>query len=178
MKKILTVLFLCIIFNAQSQESKHVENIFSIKAGAIGAWISYEKAFDAKFTVNSEIGYEGGMLKGTDDKIDYVFTTILSVEPRYYYNLNKRQAKGKNTNKNSANYLGAELLYVPDIFSATNRNNVYINKALSIIPKYGLRRSITNKLIFEFAFGVGYSWIENSQNGLTATMDLRINFCL
>lgn len=178
MKYILTVFFFNIFFISFSQENKKAEDIFALKAGLIGGWVSYEKVLNENFTLNSEIGYEGGFLKGTNDKVDYVFTTIFSLEPRYYYNFNKRQVKGKNTNNNSANYISSEIFYVPDLLSSTNRENLDLNKSFGIIPKYGLRRNISDNLIFEFAIGIGYAWGENNTNGVTSTLDLRLNLKL
>lgn len=178
MKYILKVIFLSIFFTTFSQEKNKAEDIFSLKAGLIGGWVSYEKALNNNFTLNSEIGYEGGFLKGTNDKVDYVFTTIFSVEPRFYYNFNKRIEKGKNTNNNSANYLSSEIFYVPNLLSSSNRENLDVNKSFGIIPKYGLRRSISKNLIFEFAIGIGYAWGENNINGVTSTLDLRLNLKL
>ncbi|HFS67123.1 MAG TPA: hypothetical protein ENK67_02820 [Flavobacteriia bacterium] len=54
-------------------------------------------------------------MKGTNNKVDYIFTSIISAEPRYYYNFNKRIEKGKKILNNSTNYISAELFYVPDI---------------------------------------------------------------
>ncbi|PQJ76669.1 hypothetical protein [Polaribacter glomeratus] len=94
------------------------------------------------------------------------------------YNFEKRNEKGKNTNNNSANYFSKEIFYVSDLLSSTNRNNLTINKAFGLIPKYGLRRALSEKLNFEFAFGLGYSWGGNNINGIASSIDLRINLKL
>lgn len=178
MKNILTAIFFITFFNIYSQDNKKVEDILSLKAGLIGGWVSYEKTISNNLTLNNEIGYEGGLLRGTNNKIDYVFTTIFSMEPRYYYNFKRRQEKRKNTNNNSANYISSEIFYVPDLLSSTNRENLDVNKSFGIIPKYGIRRSISDKLIFEFAIGIGYAWGENDVNGVTSTLDLKISLKL
>ena len=147
-----------------------------IKIGLIGGWLSYEKAISENFTIDTEIGYGGGFMKGTDDKTDYIFTLIISAEPRYYYNFNKRIEKGRKTLNNSANYLSAELFYVPDLLTATNRNNVTVNKSFGIIPKWGFRRSLSEKINFEFAIGIGYAWGENNIDGLTSALDLKFGY--
>jgi hypothetical protein len=178
MRKILTIFFLSTIFITYSQENNKSEDVFGLKVGLIGGWFNYEKSLNNNFTLNSEIGYEGGFLKGTNDKVDYVFTSVFSLEPRYYYNFDKRQEKNKETKNNSANYLGLEIFYVPDLLSSSNRKSIDVNKSLSIIPKYGLRRSISDNLVFEFAFGVGYAFGENNINGVTTALDLRLNLNL
>jgi hypothetical protein len=178
MKKILTIAFIFTMFISFSQENRNTEDIFGIKVGLIGGWINYEKALNKNLTINGEIGYEGGFLKGINSKVDYVFTTIFSVEPRYYYNFEKRQNKGKKTDNNSANYISSEFFYVSDLLSSTNRENLGVNKSFGIIPKYGLRRTISGNLSFEFAFGIGYAWGENNINGVTSALDLRLNLKL
>ncbi|PQJ68719.1 hypothetical protein [Polaribacter butkevichii] len=178
MKKIITAIFLSAFFVTYSQENKNTVDVFGLKAGLIGGWVSYEKALSNNFTLNSEVGYEGGFLKGTNDKVDYVFTTVFSLEPRFYYNLKKREDKGKKTKNNSANYISSEFFYVPDLLSSSNRENLNVNKSFGIIPKYGLRRSVSDNLIFEFAIGAGYAWGENEINGITAALDLRFNLKL
>ena len=179
MKKTLLLLILLTTTITYAQKNNNgSENIFGIKIGLIGGWLNYEKSLSEKITLNTEFGYEGGFLKGTDSKIDYVFTSTFSIEPRYYYNFEKRKEKGKKTNNNSANYFSTEILYVSDLLSSTNRNNLTINTSFGLIPKYGLRRVLSKKLNFEFAFGLGYSWGENNINGITSALDLRISLKL
>jgi len=178
MKKIFFVLFFATTLTYAQKNNNSSEDIFGIKIGLIGGWLNYEKSLSEKITLNTEIGYEGGFLKGTDNKIDYIFTTTFSIEPRYYYNFEKRKEKGKKTNNNSANYFSTEIFYVSDLLSSSNRNNLKIIKSFSLIPKYGLRRVLSEKLNFEFAFGLGYSWGENSINGIASSLDLRINLKL
>lgn len=175
MKKILVAIFMITFFATNAQENTKAEDIFTLKAGLIGGWISYEKALGDVFTLNSEVGYEGGFLRGTtNNKLDYVFTSTLSLEPRYYYNFNMRQNKGKSIKNNTANYISAELFYVPDVFSSTNRKNLQVQKSFGIIPKYGLRRNLSENLVFELAIGFGYLWGENNAKGRTAALDLRL----
>ena len=176
MKKLITVVFFSLSSFVFSQEK--AVDVFSVKTGFIGAWISYEKALNDKFTLDAEIGYEGGFLKGTDNNIDYVFTTTFSLEPKYYYNFNRREKKGKKTINNSANYISSEIYYVPNLLSSTNRNNIEVNKSFGFLPKYGLRRSISESLTFEFAVGIGYVWGENNINTATFGLDLRLNLNL
>lgn len=178
MKNFLTTTFILTMFISFSQENKYAEDVLGVKIGLIGGWINYEKALNDNVTINSEIGYEGGFLKGTNNKVDYVFTTIFSLEPRYYYNFEKRHNKEKKTVNNSANYLSSEIFYVSDLLSSTNRDNLGVNQSFGIIPKYGLRRVISGDLSFEFAFGIGYAWGANSINGVASALDLRINLKL
>lgn len=178
MKHILTLLMLSAFVFSFSQENKKAEDIFGLKVGLIGGWISYEKALNDNFTVEAEVGYFGGFFKGTNSKLDYAFTSSIRLQPKYYYNFNRRQERGKNTNNNSANFIATEIYYIPDFLTSTNRDNINIVESFGIVPKYGLRRSISENLIFEFAAGVGYSWGENNNNGAIPALDLRLHWKL
>ncbi len=176
MKKIIILSGLLFAVCSYSQvENNGTEDLFGFKIGAVGAWINYEKSLTKKFTLNGEIGYEGGFLKGTDNDLDYIFTSTISLEPKYYYNILNRKSKNKNINKNAANYFGSEFCYVPNWLTSTNRNGVEVQESFLIVPKYGLRRSLSKKLSFEFAFGIGYILNKNSSDNITYVLDLRIH---
>ncbi|MFK5878208.1 MAG: DUF3575 domain-containing protein [Flavobacteriaceae bacterium] len=182
MKKtiITSIMFLAITFYAKAQSEQTLVDRFSVKAGLIGVWVGYEKAFSDHFTLNSEIGYEGDFFWGTsqNDDFNYIASLSFSVEPRYYYNVARRIRKGKKTRNNSANFISAEIYAVPDWLTSSNANNVTIVKTFGIVPKYGLNRSISEHLNFEFAIGAGYAWGEDNYSGVAAALDLRLSFDL
>lgn len=178
MRKLLVLVCLLNLGFAYAQEEPQTEDTYGVKLGLIGAWGFYEKAIGNDFTLNSEIGYIGGFLRGTDAKLDYVFTSVINLEPRYYYNLKSRHNKGKDIAKNAANYLGVELYYVPDLLSSSNRAGIDVSKAFGLIPKYGFKRNLSELINFEFAFGIGYSWGEHNINGTVVGLDLRLGFNL
>ena len=178
MKSSLALILLFFIASSYSQENQNsngVEDILSAKAGFLGAWLSYEKAIAENISLNGEIGYEGGLTGGNSD-LDFILTTTFSVESRYYYNLLNRIEKGKNTNNNAGNYLALDLIYTPDLLTSSDKGNIDVVENFSILPKWGLRRSLSTKLFFEFALGVGYSWGEYDNNNATAGLDLRVGY--
>lgn len=121
------------------------------------------------------MGYSGGLMKGTDQKLDYILTTKIIVSPRYYYNIEKRFKNGKKTMNNSANFIAIDLSYLPDWGTSTNRKNVGVDKSFAIIPKYGLRRAISKNLNFHFDFGVGYQWNDQNNKGLDVSLTLMLD---
>lgn len=166
-----------VVLFSNAQEKQKLEDIFSIETGLIGIWINYEKTLSDRFTINTEFGYAGGILKGTYDRsVDYIFTSILSLEPRYYYNFGKRVEKAKNVTNNAANYFTAEFYYVPDWLTKTNRLNAGIESNFGIIPKYGFRRNLTQNLNFDFAVGLGYSSAKYRDNNLQTALDIRLSY--
>lgn len=71
------------ISNAQeNNKNNEIKDIFSVKAGFLGAWLSYEKAITKNLSVNSEIGYEGGLTGGNSD-LDFILTSSLALEPKF-----------------------------------------------------------------------------------------------
>ncbi len=177
MKKIIILAFLGITLFSNAQEKQELKDLFSVEAGLIGVWINYEKTLSDKFTLNTEFGYAGGILKGTNGhSLDYLFTTIFSLEPRYYYNFNKRLEKEKNITNNSANYLAIDFSYVPDWFTETNRQGASITSSTNIIPKWGFRRNIIQNLNFDFATGLGYSSASHRDYNLQIALDIRLSY--
>jgi hypothetical protein len=176
MKKIFFFFGFIIAISICAQEK--ATDVFNAKIGLIGAWISYEKAVSPEFTINGEIGYEGGFFYSDwiDNDLNYVFTTTLSLEGRFYYNFKHRIEKEKNTKNNSANYLALEATYTPDWGTAENSKNINVLKTFSVIPKYGLRRNLSEKFNFEFAVGPGYQWTENGNDGAILGIDVKFGY--
>jgi len=90
--------------------------------------------------------------------------------------LNKRIKKSKNVNNNAANYISAELFFVPNILTITNRDNISYNKSFGIIPKYGIRRNISKRMSFEFALGLGYAWRDDGDSSISGALDLKFTY--
>lgn len=176
MKKISILFVLTLSIFCFSQEK--ATDLFNLKAGFIGGWIGYEKALSSEITLNGEVGYEGGLyyssMLGND--LNYIFSTTLSLEGRYYYNFNRRIEKGKNTRNNAANYLGLEATYTPDWGTSSSVDNISILRTFTLIPKYGFRRNISDKFNFEFSVGPGYQWTESRNDGLVLGVDARFGF--
>ncbi|WP_194767526.1 hypothetical protein [Tamlana sp. I1] len=165
------ITFLGLLNQGEAQEG--LKENFNFKIGAIGAWVAYEKPLNDSFLIDAEIGYIGGILNS-----EFIFTTSIELEPRYYYNFSKRIQKGKNTINNSGNYFAVQLSYIPDIFTAKTPNNANIDvlKTFSAIPTFGLRRNITKGLNFDFEFGVGYLWAKGYENEVTANLLIGLSY--
>lgn len=73
-----------------------------------------------------------------------------SINYRYYYNLNERAAKGKNTNNNSASYLSMD---VASIFPRLSDKSNQYDYQLSITPNWGIQRNVATTANGEFAIG-------------------------
>lgn len=140
------ILFITILLSVGSFAQEKATDVFSVKAGFLGAWIGYEKAVSHSITINGEVGYVAGFAYSYSstfgDELTYVFTTELNLEGWYYYNFKRRIKKGKNTDNNGANYLGLQMNYTPD-WGTIISNNRQVNQQFTIYTNYGFRRNLS-----------------------------------
>lgn len=171
MKKIIFLITMALMSSLQSLHAQEgLKENFNIKVGVLGCWVAYEKPLSDAFLLNAEIGYTGGILNS-----ELIFTSTIALEPRYYYNINKRIKKDKNIEHNSANYFALQLSYVPDILTVT-KNNINVVKTFGLVPTYGLRRNISGGFNFDFEFGVGYLWSKELENEVTSNLFIGFSY--
>lgn len=82
-------------------------------------------------------------------------TPVITVEPRWYYNLNKRKSLTQNISGNSANFLTIQVSYHPNWFVISNYDNLQIADQISLIPTWGIKRNIGRHLTYEAGLGLG-----------------------
>jgi hypothetical protein len=178
MKKVIIVLILAFNLNANAQEVPVEKSIFGIQTGFgvhTGIWFNNESKLSSSIALRSEIGLEKDFTVGDHyDGAGFILQPVLTVEPRYYYNLEKRNAKGKKTANNSGNYVSIRTSYHPDWFVINLADNVTKTADLAIVPTWGLKRQIGNHFTYETALGFGYRVVylkENSVNGNVQNVD-------
>jgi len=147
---------------AQQTTASVEKSLFNVQAGAIGIWASHEARLSNKWALRTEIGldlwsYEtysyntaGETRKGS------VLVPSIAIEPRWYYNIQKRADKGRYTANNSANFLTLAIKYYPDLFVVGGPDNLKVRDQISFIPKWGIRRAIAQSgFNYELGIGVG-----------------------
>lgn len=146
---------------SKAQNDVSVEqSIFGIQTGFLGIWAHNEVRLTDNIALRSEIGFDTGLFSsnkhysGAD--VGVVFVPSLSLEPRWYYNLNKRAGKGRNIGNNSGNFLGLKINYRPDWFSLSNVETGRFADNVAIIPKWAIKRTVANHFTYEAGIGVGY----------------------
>ena len=169
--KLLTSLFItlsCFTTQAQTTEdtattapSTVEKSLFNIQTGLLGVWVSHEAGLSNSLVLRTEVGLDGFGSIGAEEDIFGLAPTI-NIEPRWYYNIAKRARKGRNTEHNSANFVGLSARYAPDWFFITgDEGNVY--NQVYIVPKWGLRRNIgKSRFNYEFDLGIGYAFYERT----------------
>jgi hypothetical protein len=175
MKKILALIFLGLNLNANCQTVGVEKTFFSIQTGLAGIWINNETKLSNSIALRSEIGIEHDFFVGDQyDEAGFILQPVLTLEPRYYYNLEKRNSRGKKTSKNSGNYLSLKTSYHPDWFVLNLDENNTKTADLSIIPTWGIKRQIGSNFTYEAGLGLGYRIVylkPNYYNGSSQNVD-------
>lgn len=173
MKNLKYYLFLSFLilltFPCHSQENitnKSDRSIFGIQTGFLGIWVHNETALSSQWYLRSEAGLNlgfggGGSYNQFKNAIGVTegaaIVASVSLEPRFYYNLDKRRQNEKNVFANSANFIALNTNYFPGwLVAAQNRENVGYTKQISFIPYWGIKRTIHKHLTYEAGAGLGY----------------------
>lgn len=153
MKKVYIIALFTISSLVLSQEnSASVEkSIFNIQTGFVGFWANNGLKLSNSIALRSEIGIEPIWLVGEGT----VWHPNFRLEPRYYYNLEKRVEKGYTINNNSGNFFGIALNYRPDAVVFSNNKDLKTIESISVVPKWGIRRNLGNNFNYEAGFGIG-----------------------
>lgn len=178
MKKIacvFTIFLFCLSLKAQNAGVE--KSIYNIQTGFLGIWINNEYRLLNEFSLRSEIGFDGLINGCSSCDTKYGLTPVLILEPRWYYNIAKRNLRNRGVN-NSANFTAVTFRYNPDWFVISNVDNARIYDQISIIPKWGLRRNIgSSNFNYEAGIGIGVRFYLNENLSETAAdLHLRIGY--
>ena len=185
MKKIILTLIFCgLTLIVTSQNTSVEKSTYGIQTGFLGIWAHNETKLSNQIALRSEIGFDNGIWGGDFyDGTGFLMTPVITLEPRLYYNLNKRVSKSRRIDGNSGDFISLKTSYHPDWFVISNNDNVSIISDISIIPTWGLRRNIGNHFTYETGIGIGYSYVFAKQAGFlenkneaTLNLHLRIGY--
>jgi hypothetical protein len=172
------ILLLWVIVCSQFSKAQTVgveKSIYNVQAGILGVWFNHEVRLSDEITLRGEIGLDAG-LRGGDwsDKTVYALTPKLALEPRWYYNIEKRNSKGKYVKNNSGNFLALGVNYYPDWFVISNLDNASVSNQITIIPKWGIRRTIAqSNFSYELGIGIGKRYYFDDKTWVNAA-DLHV----
>ncbi|WP_422104379.1 hypothetical protein [Winogradskyella sp.] len=164
-KQVLTLLFLGLTLIVKSQNSTEQvqkssveKSIFGIQTGFAGLWVYNELKLSNQIALRTEIGFDAYDNDEFYPDAGFLLTTFITAEPRWYYNLNKRQSKSKRIDNNSGNFFSLKTSFRSDnlLLDFGDANNARIVDNLAIIPTWGIRRNIGNHFNYETGLGLGY----------------------
>lgn len=167
--KILFIVLLIGNFTQSQNTNNNLEkSIFNLQTGVLGTWLNNEIKILPNFVLRSEIGLDAGLFTRdfSNSNTTTFLTPVINFEPRWYYNINKRSKNNKTVKNNSANFFTTSISYHPDWFVISSNENLNVYNQLSVIPKWGIRRSIANSNFnFEAGIGLGYRFYFLKQYG-------------
>jgi hypothetical protein len=158
MKKTIMTLFLLGLVNLSFSQNSFIEkSVTGIQIGFFGTEIYNETRLSDKIALRSQFGLNAGIFGGSlYEKTGFILYPELSIEPKWYYNLDKRISKNKNIKNNGANFYSLNIQYFPNWFEISNYENLEVYNTLSVIPTWGFRRNFAEKFNYEFRIGLGY----------------------
>jgi len=180
MKKIfLTLLFITVTLSTQAQDASVEKSTFGIQTGILGIWVHNESKLSNSFALRSELGIDGGFnANTTTDNSDFLAVPVITLEPRWYYNLNKRVKKSRRIDGNSGNFVSIKISYHPDLLLTSVRENFNFLSDLTIVPTWGIRRNIGKHFNYETAIGIGYLKVFEEANTIVNVSDVAVNLHL
>lgn len=185
MKKLSLLVFMLTSTFLHAQESNEKQNslnsIFEVNYNLTGFGISYEHVLANKFTLKGEFSYQGNINFKPDD-FEFILAPSLSAEARYYYNLENRITKGKNTKNNSGNFLSLKAQYFADFANISNKNNQYVYNQFYIAPMWNISRNFGNSNFgYELGIGAGISYVykeHHTKSEFIIPFNLKISYKL
>ena len=171
--KLISIFFVVSLLSLSGYSQKRLErSLYCLQFSFTGiAYFNHELRLGSNTSFRTEIGIDNIKYWASEvyDIDGYKFAPVLTIEPRYYYNIDKRHAKSIETNYNSANFVSLKASYHPDWFYITNENSKMPISDISIIPSWGMRRQMGKALRgifgYELGIGIGYRYIFAQQYG-------------
>ncbi len=168
-------------FAGNAQTASVENNTYGIQTGLLGVWVHNETKLNNQWALRTELGMNAGFFGGAFyPNTGFIMTPVLTTEPRWYYNLDKRKSQSKNIAGNSGSFFSLQTSYHPNWFVISNYDNLQTYNLITVIPTWGIKRNIGNHFTYETAFGIGYGHQFRPGNGdiegITANLHLRIGY--
>ncbi|WP_417889730.1 hypothetical protein [Xanthomarina gelatinilytica] len=174
------------ILHGHAQDKKQTATVetavFGIQTGFSGLWVHGEFKLSNKFALRAETGLDLGTWENTyTNQKGLGLIPVFTLEPRFYYNLNKRLNKGKRIDGNSGNFISLKTSYNPNLFLTDSNREVNMASDFMVIPTWGIRRNLGKHFNYEAGFGIGYihyreEYKQANKSDVTANLHARIGY--
>ncbi len=151
----------------------HTEANHSISLNYLGLRYAYEHPIGRTGTIIGRAGADFGAAWGDGFFGDYSYwmaAPVLEVEPRWYYGLDRRAAKGRRTAGNAGSFLSLGLQnYFPGYISD---RSLKMSGVTTLSPTWGFRRVWGSGWMFEFRTGLVFLYSHSGVNYIgSSTID-------
>jgi hypothetical protein len=159
--KIITLLLLfCTELTAQSASVE--KSIYGVQAGFAGAWLYNEFRLSNAMALRSEIGlnmnFDESLYRGASTR-GFLIAPEINIQPRWYYNLERRAVKGKDIKQNNGNFLAFKAnVSQPTLLTQQKITNVEYSYQMRFLATWGIRRNIGERFNYELGLGGGYQY--------------------
>ncbi len=166
MRKILLSLFviLCVDICYSQTSDTGIKSNHSISLSTFGAEYGYEQHLKDNWSLIGRLGVTSNTIELISTayqlKMAIHLTPSVSLEPRLYTSIKRRQALNRNTDNNSSDFVSIKINCMP------------FADQYSLIPLYGMRRSESKHWFHELSFGP--CWIIGK--GLTPYCNFRVGY--
>ncbi len=161
---ILMLIFFSIALSTYAQQASVEKSIFGFQLGAIGAWVYNESRLDNHIALRTELGFQVNQAASVLQVYAYTASPSITSEPRWYYNLNKRQAKSKAIKGNIGNFFSLRNTYSPYFVTLLDDRFGHTHSTVSITPTWGIRRNLGTNFTYEAGIGLGWLMIMSDIN--------------
>lgn len=163
------------VAKAQGEQPAIVsKNLFKINFLAPG--LEYERGLTESTTlnINTSLGFEIGYNSITG--LNTYLYPSLGLQARKYYNLNKRNEKGKNAAFNSGNFIALSAFgSTPSILNNENRVN---EASYGVGPVWGMQRNYNSGFNLTLTLGAGYFKSSLGDKSISPLMGLGLGFLI
>ncbi len=159
--------------STENKENPSVEkSIRGIQIGETGLIYNYEFKLANKITLRTEAGFtlaffsgDENLWTGEKEKGSVAALPTFTVEPRWYYNLNRRVRKGKDITRNRANYFSLFANYSGGWGAIKFDDRVdQTPNFITIAPMWGMRRTLGKHFNYELGAGIGYYYVSKHEH--------------
>lgn len=158
----------------QSEEEWHTSNQFSVNF--LMPSLEYEVGVTEKSTIDLNLGTAFGYAKSGSNS-DFGFFPVFQSQFRHFYNLKKRFERGKNTARNSGNYVAAlvEVRSGEAIFGELDLVDDY---ALFAGPVWGLQRVYNSGFKLNLNLGAGYGLNDSGNSFFSPVFGIQLGWLI
>lgn len=162
---VLLITFLLTGSLAIAQDLSVEKSIFGAQIGLVGIWAHNEFRMSNELAFRTEVGLDSGIwYEDYNGDFGFLMAPVIAVEPRWYYNMKKRESKGKRLDGNGFNFLSLRISYHPDWFVISSEDVNFVSD-ISFVPSWGIRRNLGKHFNFETGAGIGYRYIFSKDAG-------------